>query len=38
MATSFFGATQDAFDVHLGAEADDVGGFGQLFAGLFPGR
>ena len=23
----FSGAAQDAFDVHLGAEADDVGGF-----------
>jgi hypothetical protein len=38
VATSFFGATEDAFDVHLGAEADDVGGLGQLFARLFPGR
>ena len=38
VAAGFFGAAQDAFDVHLGAEADDVGGFGQLLTGLVPGR
>jgi hypothetical protein len=38
VTTSFPGATQDALDVHLGAEPDNVGGFGQLLTGLFPGR
>ena len=37
MATSFFGAAQDALDVHLGPEPDDVGGFGQLLTRLVPG-
>jgi hypothetical protein len=37
VAAGFFGAAQDALGVDLGAEADDVGGLGELFAGLFPG-
>ena len=38
MAASFLGAAEDAFDVHLVPEAHHVGGFGQLLAGLLPGR
>jgi hypothetical protein len=37
VAASFLGAAQDALDVHLCPEADDVGGFGQFFTRLFPG-
>lgn len=37
VAASFLGATQDSFDMDLGAEADDVRWFGQFFAGLLPG-
>jgi len=36
VSSGFFGAAEDAFDVYLGAEADDVCGFGQLVTGLFP--
>ena len=36
--TSFFSATQDALDVHLGSEPDDVRGVGQLLTRLVPGR
>jgi hypothetical protein len=35
VTASFLAATQDALDMDLFAEADDVGGFGQLLAGLF---
>jgi hypothetical protein len=36
--TSFIGATEDAFDVHLRAEPDDVRRFGQLLTRLVPTR
>ncbi len=36
VATRFLGAPQDALDVHLGAEADDVGGFVQFLTRLVP--
>ncbi len=38
MASGFFGAAEDALDVYLRAEPDDVCGFGQLFTCLLPGR
>ena len=38
MASGFFGAAQDAFDVHLLPEAHHMRRLGQLLAGLFPGR
>jgi hypothetical protein len=38
VATSFLGATEDALDVHLGAEPDHVGGFGEVVARLLPRR
>jgi hypothetical protein len=38
VASSFFGTAEDALDVYLRAEPDDVCGFGQLFTRLLPGR
>jgi hypothetical protein len=38
VASCFFGAAEDAFDVDLLSEADDVGGFGEVLAGLVPAR
>jgi hypothetical protein len=38
VSSGFFGATQDALDVHLGAEADDVGGLRQFRTRLLPTR
>jgi hypothetical protein len=37
VSAGFFGAAEDSLDVHLGPEADNVGGFGQLCAGFLPG-
>jgi hypothetical protein len=38
VASCFFGAAEDAFDVDLLPEVDDVGGFGEVLAGLVEGR
>jgi hypothetical protein len=37
VAACFLGAAQDAFDVDLRAEVDDMRGFGQVLAGLIEG-
>jgi hypothetical protein len=36
VAANFLGPTQDALDVYLGSEPDDVRGFGQLLARVLP--
>jgi len=38
VATGFLGATQDALDMYLRPEPDDVCRFGQLLTRLIPGR
>ena len=38
VATCFLGATEDALDVYLRPEVDNVRGFGEVCTGLFPGR
>ena len=38
VATGFFGAAEDALGVHLRPESDDVRRFGQVRAGVIPGR
>jgi hypothetical protein len=37
VAAGFFGATEDALDVYLRFEVDDVRGFGEIRTRLFPG-
>ena len=37
VAAGFFGAAQDALDVHLGPEPDHVRGLGEVLAGLIEG-
>jgi hypothetical protein len=37
VAAGFFGATEDALDVYLRSEVDDVRGFGEVCTGLFSG-